>query len=45
MREGKREMIGSLDAGNSLRDELVGHVRSGCFRKCRHKDTSKRADV
>ena len=29
MREGKREMIGSLDAGNRLRDELVGCIRSG----------------
>src|SRR5436309_2681060 len=36
MREGKREMIGNLDAGNRLRDELVGCIRSGYFRKCRH---------
>jgi len=42
MREGKREMIGNLDAGNRLRDELVGCIRSGYFRKL---DTSKCADV
>jgi hypothetical protein len=45
MREWKRGMIGSLDAGNRLRDEFVGQTRNSCFRKCRHKDTSSRVYV
>ena len=38
-------MIGSLDTGDRVRDEFVGQMKSSCFRKCRHTDTSKRANV
>jgi hypothetical protein len=45
MGEGKREMIGSLDARNRMCGELDGQIRRTCLRKCHHKDTSEHAYV
>src|SRR5262249_23706154 len=37
MGEGRREMIGSLDAGSRMRRELVGQIRRSSLRNCLHQ--------
>ena len=32
-------MVGSLDARNRRRGELVGQIRRSCLRKCHHEDS------
>src|SRR5262249_43246812 len=42
VREGKRKMIGSLDARNRMRGELVDQIRRSCHRRCFHGDPTER---
>src|SRR5215467_11003183 len=36
-------IVGGLDAGNRVVDKFVRQMGRGCFRNCRHRDTSNAA--